>query len=279
LHFILLVGVDYEEPEEIELISRDSFGESIREELEERDLLPLSSKNENLPELLKIFGYLLGDGTVYDKNVVFYGKKEDLKEIRKDISSLGYGGSIYERERKHNIDGNKFSATETSLKVSARSLVELLRELGYPKGDKTGTEVRVPSFMGDLPKWMVRLFLASFFGAEMSKPKTSNGYNFYMPEVKFSSKKEDLNKVPKFLREVQGILEEFGVDSTVSVASEKRDKVVYRLLIGGQADNLLNLWEKIGYEYNMERNSLSAAAIVYLKLKKSVLSKRTRNQE
>lgn len=267
-------GVDYEEPVELSLVSEDSFEESIKVELKDRDLLPLSSKNEKLPHILKIFGYLMGDGTVYDKNVIFYGNREDLEDIEEDVDSLGYSGSIYERDRDYNIDGREFSGTETLLKVSARSLVDLIRELGYPKGNKTETEVRVPGWIKKLPRWMKRLFLASFFGAEMSKPKTSNGYNFYMPEVKFSREKTAASDGPLFLHELQDMLEEFGVESTVSISSESDDKIIYRLLVGGTTDNLLDLWGKIGYEYNRDRSDLSTAAIVYLKYKESILEKR-----
>lgn len=267
-------GVKYEEPEDFEILGEDSFRAPIKEELVNRELIPLSSKNEKLPYLLKIFGYLLGDGTVYDKNVIFYGGREDLEDIKEDIDFLGYKGQIYERDREYNIDGNKFSGTETCLKVSARSLAKLLWKLGYPEGDKTESEVRVPEWMVDLPKWMKRLFLATFFGAEMSKPKTSNGYNFYMPEIKFSRKTTNAKNPPAFFRDLQKILEGFGVKSTVSTASEKEDKIIYRLLIKGDTENLLNLWGKIGYEYNRERRRASVAAIVYLRLKRSIIQRR-----
>lgn len=272
-------GVEHEDPEDFEIVSEGPFRESIEKELESRGLFPLSSENDKLPYLLKIFGYLLGDGTVYDKNVVFYGEKEDLEEIKKDIDVLGYKGQIYERDRDYNIKGKEFSATETSLKVSARSLVKLLWELGYPEGDKTKNKVRVPEWIMKLPKWMKRLFLASFFGAEMSKPKTSNGYNFYMPEVKFTRKKSAAEDEPIFLRELQELLEEFEVESTVSIASESDDKIIYRLLVQEVTENLLNLWEKIGYEYNRARKRISAAAIVFLKLKKSVIREREEIRE
>ncbi|KXB01067.1 hypothetical protein AKJ41_02815 [candidate division MSBL1 archaeon SCGC-AAA259O05] len=267
-------GVEYEEPEEDKIVLESVFRDPIRKELEDRDLLPLSTRCNKLPYLLKIFGYLLGDGTVYGKNTIFYGQKEDLKKIKEDIEVLGYKARIYERDREYNIDGNEFEGKETSLKVSAKSLVRLLWSLGYPRGNKTESGVRVPDWIMDLPKWMKRLFLSSFFGAEMSKPKTTNGYNFYMPEVKFSKKKDGSSDGPNFLYELQEMLEEFGVKSTVSIARESDERIVYRLLVQGSTENLLSLWEKIGYEYNRKRKEISAAAIVYLRLKRSIKRRR-----
>ncbi|MFW5912528.1 MAG: intein-containing RctB family protein [Candidatus Hadarchaeota archaeon] len=267
-------GVKYEDPKPHLILSESEFKGPIREELEKRGLLPLSADNEKLPYLLKIFGYLLGDGTVYDKNTVFYGKKEDLKEVKEDLGVLGYSAKVYERERKYDIDGKKFEGTEFHLKASARSLVKLLLKLGYPKGNKTGNEIEVPEWISNLPKWMKRLFLASFFGAEMSKPKTSNGYNFYMPEVKFSRKKVDGSGDPDFLYQISELLEDFDVDSTVSKTSEYDGKIIYRLLVQGVTDNLLSLWGKIGYEYNLQRKELAAAAVAFLRLKRSVKRER-----
>ncbi len=267
-------GVQYEEPSDFEIVSKDSFIKSIVKELESRDLLPLSSRNDKLPYLLKIFGYLLGDGTVYDKNVIFYGDKEDLEDIKQDIDKLGYSARICEREREYNIEGKEFTGTETYLKVTARSLAKLLWEIGYPKGDKTEAEITVPEWIKKLPKWMNRLFLASFFGSEMSKPKTSNKYNFYMPEVKFSKKEKSSDDNPTFLSELQKLLEEFGIESTISISSQSDDKTIYRILIKGNTENILKLWQKIGYEYNRKRKRISTAAIVYLRLKQSVIQKR-----
>lgn len=267
-------GVQYEEPDDFQIVTENSFRPAIERELDDRNFLPLSSKNDNLPYIIKIFGYLLGDGIVYGKNTIFYGNREDLEDIKQDIDKLGFTGKIYERDRKYNIEGKEFSGTETYLKVSARSLAELLWKLGYPEGNKTEAKIQVPKWINKLPKWMKRLFLASFFGAEMSKPKTSNKYNFYMPEVKLSKKKDISDNSSTFLSEIQGILREFDIDSTISIASESEDRTIYRLLVKGNAENILKLWERIGYEYNRKRKRISTAAIAYLRFKKSVIRER-----
>jgi len=272
-------GVDFEEPTKFEIVSEKNFEKTIGEELKKRGLLPLTSKNDKLPYIAKIFGYLLGDGTVYDKNVLFYGKKTDMEDIKKDLQILGYTGRIYERRREHNVKGYKFTVNEVSLKVSARSLAELVWALSYPRGKKIVADFLAPEWLLKLPKWLKRLFLAAYFGAEMSKPKTLNGYNFYMPEVKISKKRGNEKSGLEFLRQLQGMLEEFGVVSTISISEETKSRIIPRLLIKENPENLIKLWSKVGYEYNRKRRELAMAAIVYLRIKQAVIRGRTQLRE
>jgi len=265
-------GVEYKKPQTFEILSEVDFNDGIKKELSKRNLLPLKSNNPKLPYLLKILGYLMGDGTVYDKNIIFYGKKKDLKEIKEEIKLIGYNCSIYERERLHNFKGYKFETTESSLKISARSLVHLLWALGYPKGNKTTANLKIPLWLFKLPLWMKRLFLAAHFGAEMSKPSIASHYNFYMPEIKLSRRNPQRDF--KFLKDLKVLLKEFNVNSTIKKASETKDKIIFRLLIYCDIENLLNLWEKINFEYNRERKRLAIAGIVYLKLKQDIIRKR-----
>ncbi len=265
-------GVDYEEPEEFTILTGEEFSDSIRKELEKRGLLPLTSRNEKLPILLKLIGYLLGDGIVHNKFVIFYSKnRNDLEEIAKDIEKLGFKARIYCREREHNVNGHYFKSVEYYVRVSSRSLVELLRKLGVPVGSKSRCAYRVPEWLFRLPLWMKRLFLASLFGAELSKPKTVNGYNFLMPEMKLVKVKELEENARQFLEDLRKLLLEFGISSTISKVSESDGKVTYRLIIHSDPENLIKLWSKIGYEYSSERRALANAAIVYLKLKLKTL--------
>jgi tRNA-splicing ligase RtcB len=267
-------GVDYENPVEFEIVPEGNFRVEIKKELTQRGLLPLISTSDGVSRIVKIFGYLLGDGVVYDKNVVFYGKRTDLEGVAEDLRILGYSGRIYERRREHSIKGYEFTTNEVFLKVSARSLAELLWALGYPRGNKTETDFLVPAWLLKSPKWLKRLFLAAYFGAEMSKPKTMNGYNFYMPEVKLSKKKGSKKNGLEFLRQLQKMLREFGVASTLSIAEETESKLIFRLLIKENPENLVKLWSRVGYEYNRKRRELAMAAIVYLRLKQAIVQRR-----
>ncbi|RLF33451.1 MAG: RNA-splicing ligase RtcB [Thermoplasmata archaeon] len=292
-------GVKFTKPRDSVIISekdvlklpmRKDLSQVINE-LKKRELLPLKMNNEKLPFLLKIMGYIFGDGGIYftgDKGTIwFYGETEDLEEIRQDINKLGYNASrVYERERKHEIktmyDTVKFRRRETSIKTTASSLAILLRALGVPVGNKSSQEYLIPRWVFNLELWQKRLFLASFFGAELSSPSTitRHGYNFYSPILSMNKKEEFLENGKHFLNQVRDLLSEFNVKS--SLIKERREyvnkngEVSYRvrLRINSTADNLLMLWSRIGFEYNKKRQHLANIAVQYLEFKNRVLRER-----
>ena len=124
-----------------------------------------------LPYLLKILGYVMGDGNIHyvgqrGKGITwFYGKTEDLESIRADITKLGFTPSkIYLRDREHHIetsyDTYEFSTQETSFKVCGSAFATLLVALGAPLGKKASQDYEVPAWIFKAPLWQKRLFLA-----------------------------------------------------------------------------------------------------------------------
>ncbi|OYT25388.1 MAG: RNA-splicing ligase RtcB, partial [Thermoprotei archaeon ex4572_64] len=97
-----------------------------------------------------------------------------------------------------------------------------------------------------------------------------NGYNFYMPELKVSKVKELERSAIEYLEDIKKLLEEFDITSTISKVYEENGKVIYRLLIHENSENLIKLWSKINYEYNRERRKLANAAVIYLRLKEKL---------
>ncbi len=298
-------GVEFEEPSEKTIIGKKdieklSLKKNLKQsidELEKRNLLPLKMNNEKFPYLIKLMGYIIGDGQVFfSKNeracIWFYGKKEDLREIRKDIEKIGFKASrVYSREREHSIKTMyglvEFKATEHSIKSSANSLAALLMAMGLPVGNKTTQDFALPKWLFECPKWQKRLFLASFFGAELTSPKTvtNHGYNFYNQIISMNKKEKFANSGRKFLKQLTELLKEFGVESSqIREREEYKNKageisVRLRLQINGTNENLRNLWEKIGFEYNKKRSFLANTALQYLKLKENVLRGRKKAEK
>src|SRR3989344_486851 len=169
-------GIDYYEPESFHIVDEIFFSIGERKELEKRGLFPLTLDNPKVPILTRLFGYLLGDGSIYfgkDGNgfISAFGQKEDLEIIKEDFEKLGFSARIYSRIRNHTIKdqyGTKeFTAENHELHVSSRSLARLFYALGYPKGIKTITPYIVPFWIMKSPKWLKRLFLSGLFGAEL----------------------------------------------------------------------------------------------------------------
>ena len=131
----LFEGTEYEELSDTILIDEIDLPLTRQElnELKKRSLLPLKESNPKLPYLAKLFGYILGDGTIYFSNnkgfVNFYGAENDLKIIQKDLSELGFTGSIYSRQRRHKITSQygtrEFENVTHELHCSSKSLAKL----------------------------------------------------------------------------------------------------------------------------------------------------------
>ncbi|MFH1665107.1 MAG: intein-containing RctB family protein [Candidatus Omnitrophota bacterium] len=301
-------GVAYEDPGDGVIINeddirdllvkneKDSRGhgvEQIINHLKKRDLLPLRYNSPQLPYILKIMGYNFGDGNIYFNEkkgkgcVSFYGKQADLEKIRNDVAKTGFACSrVYSRIRDHEINtaysNRKFTAENHFCKVSSSGLAALLAALGTPVGNKTRQTFRIPAWIRKAPLWQKRLFLAAFFGAEMSTPQTmtGHGYNFYSPAV-------SVNKDPglaadgrEFLKDISDMLGEFGVavnragERVESKNSKGEVSVRLRLSVSSKTGNLIRLYSRVGFEYNAERTMLSNAAIQYLSMKEMVIEER-----
>lgn len=279
-------GVKYTKPSLDRIIDEKKIKEKYRKELKAKNLLPLTYSNEKLPYLLKIFGFALGDGHLDNRRVSFYGEEKNLEEIRNDIIKLGFNpGEILNRKRKHNIKTSygevKFERTEYSFTVNSRSLAELLRVLGLPAGNKARTEFLLPSWLFRCEGWQVRLFLAGYFGAELTSPKTvtNHGYNFYGPVLTVDKEKTLIENGKEFLRQIGQLLLKFSIKSKLIKERKEYENKGYtsyrlRLQISSEPDNLIKLWGKIGFEYNKEKSFLANVAVQYLKLKKKVLEER-----
>jgi len=117
-------GVPYEKPSDeiildiedfkkiVKMFNKNSNGKSISQivnKLKNNNLLPLRFNSPHLPEILKIIGYILGDGSISflkdGKSFLtgFYGEKVDLEEIKKDLEKIGFSSVLYSRRRKHKI--------------------------------------------------------------------------------------------------------------------------------------------------------------------------------
>lgn len=301
-------GVPYEEPEDEVILSEEEFAEYIQKNfnktlkgnalgqiinsLKKNQLLPLKYTSSCLPYILKLMGYLFGDGNIsYNKNngdlcTYFFGDFNDLKEIQQDIKKIGYSAYLYNRKRKHKITTAyatyEFESTTATCQTASRSFSLLMAALGVPVGNKTSQDFNIPVWLWKAPLWQKRLFLASFFGAEMSSPVVfgKGGYNFYLPYISMNKCPEYKENGVKFMKELSLLLEEFGVKTNrISIREEKsgkegKTKLRIRLFLSNKIESLLNLYEKIGFEYNKNKSFLANVAISYLRNKKKILKER-----
>jgi tRNA-splicing ligase RtcB len=301
-------GVPYAPPPDDVIVSEDDFaarwaalekkagGHALgqaRTFLRERDLLPLRYSSPGLPYLCKILGFVFGDGSIHfdggsGKGVVtFSGQAADLEAIRGDVERIGITPSrVYTRQRRHLIQtayrGYEFERTEEWFKVVGSGFAVLLACLGAPVGKKPGQDYSAPAWLDGAPLWQKRLFLAALFGAELTTPATITGHDtvFGAPTLGMNKRPGFVASGRAFLGRVSAWLAEFGVqtqgilcDTAQQNADGKRSERL-RLVLSGTTESLLNLWGRVGYEYNRERAGLAALAVQYLKHKRKHLAAR-----
>jgi tRNA-splicing ligase RtcB len=297
-------GVDYEEPASDVIVDREdirklllkwgksSAGRAIEQiisHLEQNNILPLRYNSVQLPYLLKIMGYCFGDGLIYldgkrkKGTVCFYGKEEDLKNIKEDLARIGFKSGIYSRTRHHKIKTMygvyEFDKREFWLKCSCNALAALLVALGTPLGNKCYQPYELPRWLLKSCLWQKRLFLAGLFGAELSSPSTMTGhdYNFYCPTLSMNKIHSSLDSGYKFLQGISKLLSEF--DISINEITQRKEYVNkqgiisyrLRLMVADNTENLINLYGKVSFEYNNKRKFLANCAVGYLRLKKQII--------
>jgi len=304
-------GIIFEEPSSKKLITEEKIISALKKLnlpnsgnrypqiinwFKKREFIDITYNSWQMSYLIKILGYIFGDGTAnfVGKNkkglVSFYGKAEDLKQIRSDLQKIGIKSVFYRRHRKHKIKTNygtyNFSVIENSLSVHSSGFLLLLYFLGCPLGNKTYQKFGIPKWLKKAPLWQKRLFLAAFFGAELSTPNTFNKYNFYAPTLNINKVKIFKKDGVRFLNNIRSSLKEFGIKSGkvveiegLSYPGQYGKTTGLRFQISDATDNLIKFFSTIGFEYNQRKRRLSCWAVGFLKYKKTIIKLRERIKE
>jgi tRNA-splicing ligase RtcB len=295
-------GVDYEVPPAFPVVTAEEAlrplnraqRPQISKALMKRNLLPLTPRNPAFPYLLKVLGLALGDGHASLRlpapHVAFWGKREDLEDVRKDVARIGFRPSrVYVRTRHHKIRRGRryheFVHEEAWFRANSSALTALLHAMGLPVGNKAKQDFVLPAWLFHLPLWQKRLFLAALFGAEMSAPSTVTGHGYNLTCPTFSiSKREGFQKTgTSVARQIRALIEGFGI--RVRKVSEDVLKVPgsgepsYRALVrvSSDSESLIRFFSTVNFEYNGYKRLLANAAAHYLTLKEMMLRDRLRS--
>jgi tRNA-splicing ligase RtcB len=301
-------GVEYEAPSDDILVTEEAVCAKLAELkaeagghrdvqvlqfLKRRNLLPLRYSSPALPYLCKVLGFVFGDGNIHfsggeGKGVVcFYGKASDLELIRADVSHLGFTASrVYRRERTHCLHNGyaeyQFQRTEEWFKVVGTGFALLLACLGAPIGNKVCQNYDAPEWLESAPLWQKRLFLAALFGAELTTPASITGHGTILgqPTLGMNKKPEYVASGKRFLERLSQWLARFGVETQSILLEPPAQKGIgigsqrLRLVLTTKIESQVNLYGRIGYEYNRRRSGLAALAVQYLKHKRNHLEGR-----
>jgi tRNA-splicing ligase RtcB len=261
------------------VLARLGTGRKCSDPLAAKGLLPLRDDHPSLPALLRVLGYLFGNGTVYLSRgkgyADFYGDPEGLEEATQDLSRLGFtAGGVYRRLRAHTFRGRSFATRECSLRVSATSFVLLMHALGLPLGNKARQDYALPGWLYGLSRWQQANFLAGLFGAQLSAPRAvpGHGYNLQAPVLSLS-RRELASGVARLARNlgagVQNLHEELD-----RIAPDGSRSIRFKLIFRALPDTFRAIWGRIGYAYNPGRRRLALHALHYVGLKEAHLRER-----
>ncbi|MDE1854106.1 MAG: RtcB family protein [Thaumarchaeota archaeon] len=302
-------GVEYTRPSGLEIVTPESLDRTMEKmgitergrarsqvlrALHERGLDSLKLSDLRTAQILKLLGFIFGDGAIPEvesgQYTSFYGKEEDLADIKADLASLGYSAHAWSRKRHHRIETaygpSGFDYTEHSLQSPATSFAVLMVTLGAPYGKKTNQTYGLPRWLLLAEKWQKKLFLAAYFGAELATPRTVNGYNFQMPDFSVSKLVRLSDSAVRLLEDFRVLLHSLGVESSEPARVEGYNyqgvdgpSTGYRVGILSNTENLLKFFGEVGYLYNREKQRLASLSFCYLSFLERIRAERNRVRE
>ena len=304
-----LEGLPYERPIHLQIVSAESLSSAmdkmgitdrgnartqVLNQLRRRSLESLHLDDPRMPLVLKVLGFIFGDGAIPKVETghytSYYGRREDLEDIKCDLAALGFGSHGFRRERHSKIETfygpSEFDFTEESLQAPSTALAVLMVALGAPYGKKTNQVYRVPAWMSAAEPWQKKLFLATYFGAELSAPRTVNGYDFQMPMFSVNKLVSLSQNAMELLEDFRNLLLSLGVESSVPSRVEGYNyngvdgpSTGYRVGVLSNTGNLLSFFGKVGYLYNRRKARLASVSASYLRRLQRIRDERNRVRE
>lgn len=231
---------------ELPLTLRDA---ALQSELADRGLYPLRLDNPLFPTLVRLLGYVSGDGHLAKsgKHIAIYTTSEiDAADLVHDFARLGYRALVYRRER------HPQRRPEILVRVNSVALHALFAALGSPVGKKVWPEEPMP-WLFEMAPWLRAHFLSAFCSAEMMTPRILKSRT---PNLQLKQAGENRNVIDFVGRLCRSL------DFAVSIApsgpgrAERQDYVLQ--ILGGEAAYIRFLTE-VGFCYAYEKRVRGAA--------------------
>ncbi|MGZ8458019.1 MAG: RtcB family protein, partial [Gemmatirosa sp.] len=195
--------------------------------LRERGWLPALTDDARLPALLRLLGYVCGDGhlTRDGKFVSAYTTvEEDAAALAADFAATGFPATCYRRQRRAD------HRPELHVRVASTALHHLLASLGAPVGKKAWPARPMP-WLFELPVWARAQFVSGFASAEMMTPRLhANGV---VPDLQVKQAGTDTHAIDF----VAALLGSLGFETSVAPSGPARgERSTWVLqILGGQA--------------------------------------------
>ena len=246
--------------------------------LKQMGLLPLMSDDPRLPVLARIAGFIMTDGSlnVYNKQHGGYtpqvqanfGLQEDAELFEADVEALGFK-RVSTRVSDRLFNGSNYHTWCISHNGPFPSL---LIALGLTCGKSTETYHRpVPHWILSGSKSVQREFLAGFQGGDGCKirwNKMERGYNYVCAATLQSISIEHAVSLENFMRQITSLLTNLDCDvKYVPLKQVDEDRFQCGYKFADTQENLIHVFDTIGYRYDSRKLMESAVTIEYLKQK------------
>jgi DNA-directed RNA polymerase beta subunit/intein/homing endonuclease len=231
-------------------------------------ILPLKHTNENIPLLAGILGYAFSNasfnyGGMTPQCQFNFGTLCSAEEFENDISKLGFINSTPCRSLRegHECINHTFGVCHSG------SLSALLIALGAHKGHVTDCP------QSEIPHWIMngsdevkREFISGFQGGGK---KTYNGISqTIIPEFETS--------LHAFMNQLKTLYEHFEIvvhNICRTIDKKNGEKVVLRLNTSNSQENLIKLFEIVGFKYDDRKHKESALAVEFFHFKNELIQK------
>ena len=242
-------------------------------------ILPLTSQSKFLPILARITGHIMTDGSIgiYNKKhggltaqvAGNFGCEDDAKAFEADISSLGFQ-NVEIRKSVRTFNG---VTHHTSTVCHNGAFASLMASLGLTSGNYTEVpRLPIPEWIMKGSKMVQREFLGAFNGGDGCKIRWNNlgkrGYNYICAATTQQIDPKYQGSLKNFMEQMVSLLSGFGLEvSLLEAVAISEDRIAYGYKFKDSGENLIKVFDTIGYIYDVRKKMESAVVIEFLKVK------------
>jgi DNA-directed RNA polymerase subunit A' len=253
--------------------------------LDAMGLIGVSGNSRKQIQLASLVGHLFGDGTLLISEeggrVIFRAPDvEDIRGLWETAQNLNLGPTPIQEFKSRGIEITTASGETLRprgrtyfFEIRRKPVAVAFKALGVPEGDKVIREYRIPEWLHDAPRMARRAFLRAYFGCGLSSPRLHTGSDSKFNQPILEIAKAEGVAVEEFIRDIQALLDEFGVRlSSVTredgnLRKDGRKSIIYVCNFAAGDGNLLALFKRIGYEFDHKKETLARLASEYITAK------------
>lgn len=240
--------------------------------LREKNLINICYNNYKLKLIAKIFGFVITDGSIniYEKGPMLqcnFTSINSADEFENDIELLGFNKCKISRSIRtfNNVTHRTWKVIHGGL------LAKYFLALNITAGKRTCNN------HNPLPGWIknedniIRCFLSGYFGGDGCRiryNKIKSGHNYICAPLQITKNQEYMENGMNFMEDIKYCLNKLFIKTKEVTCKPNKDQYIIQLALSCEQDNLIKIFENIGYAYDYHKQISSAKVINYLKYKK-----------